>query len=90
MFSWRGFAEKTLHFIKNWKNGKILVGTQMMMVDEDIIAEATGMVKDGIKFYKDRSVSDKAADIFPITDGEKRKLVKVDNSYHSPKRICRP
>lgn len=80
----------TKHFIKNWKNGKVLVGTQMMMVDEDIIVEAMGMVKDGIKFYRDRSVSGKVTYRFPIADGEKKKMVKVDNSYHSPKRIYRP
>lgn len=80
----------TKHFIKNWNNGKVLVGTQMKKVDEDVIAEAMCMVKEGIKFYKDRSVSNKATDRFPITDGEKRKLVKVDNPYHSPKCICKP
>lgn len=77
------------NFIKTWKSGKILVGTQRMQVDEDVIAEATGMVKDGMKFYRDRSVSNKSVDRFPITDGERRKLVKADNPYYSPKRICR-
>lgn len=61
-----------------------------MQVDEDVIAEATGMVKDGMKFYIDRRVSDKATDRFPVTNGERRKLVKANNPYYSPKRICRP
>ncbi|XP_059066974.1 uncharacterized protein LOC131858067 [Cryptomeria japonica] len=79
----------TKHFIKNWKNGKILVGSHMMIVDEEIIAEAT-MITEGMKFYRDRSIFDKAADKFHVTDDERKKMVKVDSSYHSPKQICRP
>lgn len=62
----------------------------MMNVDEEVIAEATGMTTEGMKFYRDRGILDKVADKFPITDGERRKMIKIDNSYHSPKRICRP
>lgn len=80
----------TKKFIKNWKNGKVLVGTQMMTVDEEIIAEAMGMMTEGMKFYRDRIISDKAVDKFLVMEGEKKKMVKVDNSYHSPKCICRP
>lgn len=61
----------------------------MITMDEEIIVEATGMMIEGMKFYRDRSISDKAANKFPVTEGEKKTMVKVDNSYHSPKRICR-
>lgn len=80
----------TSYFIKNWKNGKLLIGSHMMNVDEEVIAEATGMTIKGMKFYRDRGISDKVVDKFPVTDGERRKMIKIDNSYHSPKRICKP
>lgn len=62
----------------------------MMNVDEEVIAEATRMITEGMKFYRDHNMSDKAVNNFPVTDDERRKMVKIDNSYDAPKRICRP
>lgn len=62
----------------------------MMNVDEEVIAKATGMITEGIKFNRDHNISDKVADKFPVMDDERRKMVKIYNSYHAPKRICRP
>ncbi|XP_059064705.1 uncharacterized protein LOC131856796 [Cryptomeria japonica] len=45
-----------------------------MTVDEDIIAEATRMITEGMKFYRDCSISDKVVDKFRITDDERKKM----------------
>ena len=52
-----------------------------MEVTKDVIAEATGLEMDGINFYRERKLSDRAIDEFMESEHEKSRLVKIGNSY---------
>ena len=61
-----------------------------MEVSKDIIAEATGLDMEGINFYHDRKLSDKAIDEFVDSSKEQNCLVKIGNSYYNPASISWP
>ncbi|XP_059073267.1 uncharacterized protein LOC131874065 [Cryptomeria japonica] len=55
------------------------------MLDEDLVAEVTGLQKEGTKFYKDCKFSVEATKNFPKSDEERAQLAKKDNvSYYLP------
>ena len=54
----------TQQFIKTWRDGSIMVGNQRIDVTEEVITKAMGLDMDGIKFYQDRKLSDRAIDKF--------------------------
>lgn len=93
-----GFMEKltgsnhsiTRQFIKTWKDGSILVGNQRMEVTKDIIAEAMVLGIEGINFYRDRKLLDRAMEEFADMAKECNKLVKIGNFYFSPGSISHP
>jgi hypothetical protein len=54
------------------KEGSILVGNQRMEIMEDVITKAMALGIDGINFYRDRKVSDKAVTEFAVTAKERK------------------
>lgn len=48
---------------------------------EEIIVEAIGLELDGMKFYKERKISNKVIDEFFETEQERNRLVKIGTSY---------
>ena len=60
----------TQQFLKSWKEGSIMVGNQRMEVTEEVIAEATGMELEGLNFYRERKLSDRAVDDFVDSETE--------------------
>ena len=61
-----------------------------MDVIEEVIVEATGLDMDGIIFYRERKLLDKAIDDFVETDQEKSCLVKIGNSYYNSASVSQP
>lgn len=61
-----------------------------MEIIEDVIVEAIGLGVDGIKFYRDRKVSDKAVTKFDVTVKERKHLVKISKTCFSPSSISHP
>lgn len=80
----------TRKFIKTWKDEIVLVGNQRMEVSGDIIAEEMGLDMEGINFYWDRKLSDRGVDEFADSAKEHNRLVKIGNSYFSPRSILHP
>ena len=58
-----------------------------MEVTEETIMEATGLDLDGMNFYRERKVLDKAIDDFVKTKHERNCLVKIGNSYFNPTSV---
>ena len=56
-----------------------MVGKQRMEVTEEIISKATGLDMEGINFYRDRKVLDKAVDEFTESAKERKRLVKISS-----------
>ena len=54
----------TRQFTKTLKNGSVIVGNQCMEITKDVITKSMGLEMEGINFFKDRQVSDRAIDIF--------------------------
>ena len=77
----------THQFIKSWKDGSVMVGNQHMDVTEDVITEATRLDMDGINFYQERKLLDRAIDDFVQIEKQKNCLVKIGNSYYNPTSI---
>lgn len=59
-------------FYKKWKKGMLKMGDQMVEIDEDLIAQATGLTREGCNFYRDRKVSKEAIERYPETEKEKK------------------
>ena len=58
-----------------------------MEVIEDVIATAMRLEMDGINFYQERKLSDRAIDEFVDSKHEKSRLVKIGNSYINPTSV---
>ena len=80
----------TQQFLKSWKEGSIMVGNQRMEVTEEVIAEATGLELEGLNFYREHKLSDRAVDDFVDSEIEKARLVKIGKSFVNPASISRP
>ncbi len=61
-----------------------------MDVIKEIITEATGLDLDGINYYRERKLSEKAIEDFVETEQERKHLVKIGNSYYNPASISCP
>ncbi|XP_057832882.2 intracellular protein transport protein USO1-like [Cryptomeria japonica] len=59
--------------------------SRQVKVNETMIAEATGLPMDGIKFYRDRKLFNAAVKKFRKDEEEKAKLVKGSHTYYSPR-----
>lgn len=79
--------EITRIFKKGWNKGTLTIGNRKVKVIETMIAEATGVPMDDIKFYRDRKISDAAMKKFLKDEEEKDRLVKGSHTYYSPKVI---
>lgn len=71
----------TRQFLKRWKNGTMLVVNQRMEVIEEIITDSIGLKIEGINFYRDKKMSNRVMDEFVELAKERKRLVKVSNSY---------
>lgn len=58
-----------------------------MEVTKEVIVEAMGLDMEGINFYRDRKLSDRAIDEFVNSKKEQNRLVKIANSYFNPTSI---
>ena len=52
-----------------------------MEVTVETIAEAIGLDLDGMNFYRERNILDKAIDDIAKTEQERNRLVKIGTSY---------
>lgn len=73
--------EATKHFEKKWKNGELTLFGRKVEINENLIAEVSGMSTDGHIFFRDRVFSDEVVIKFPKKEKERMKLVKISNSY---------
>ena len=78
----------TQQFIKTWRDGSILVKNHRMEVSDEIIVEAMRLDMEGINFYQNRKLSDRAIDEFVELVNERNQLVKISNSYFNLASIC--
>ena len=60
-----------------------------MEVLEDIIVKVMGLDMEGINFYHDRKLSDRAIDEFMDSAKERNRLVKISNSYYNLASVSR-
>ena len=67
-----------------------MVGNQCMEITEEVIAEATGLELEGLNFYRERKLSDRAVDDFVDFEIEKACLVKIGKSFINPASISCP
>ena len=67
-----------------------MVGNQHMEVTKEVIVEATGLELEGLNFYRERKLSDRAVDDFVDSESEKARLVKIGKSLINPASISRP
>lgn len=49
-----------IFFEKNWDNGVLTLFSRKVELNEDLIADVTGMSTDGKKIFRDRVFSDEA------------------------------
>ena len=56
----------------------------------EVIAEATRLDMEGINFYWDRKLSDRAIDEFVDSAKERNRLVKISNSYFNLASVSWP
>lgn len=77
----------TKTFVKEWKNGKLDIFGKVFVVDESLVAEVINLSIEGIKFYKDRNLSDGTIKKFPKIVKEKENLVRVNKSNFEKKQI---
>lgn len=61
-------------FAKGWEDGEIILFGRKVAINEQLIAEVTGLPMDGIKFYRDRKLSDQVVLKFPKFEKEKEDL----------------
>ena len=61
-----------------------------MEVTKEVIVEATRLDMDGINFYQEMKLSDRAIDDFVETEQEKSYLVKIGNLYIHLASVSRP
>ena len=67
-----------------------MVGNQRMEVTEEVIVEATDLELEGLNFYRERKLSDRAVDDFVDSETEKARLVKIGKSFIKMASISRP
>lgn len=72
--------EATNLFVKNWNNGNLTLFGRNVELNENVIADVTGLSTKGNKFFRDRNFSDEAVIRFPKRDKERLSLVKIANS----------
>lgn len=70
LHGWDGTV--TSFFCKNWRKGMLKMGDHTIEIDEDLIAQATGLRMEGYNFYRDKKVSKEAIDKYPETEKEKK------------------
>jgi len=61
-----------------------------MEILEEVIAKATGLELEGINFYRERKLSDKAIEEFVESELEKSRLIKIGKSYINLAFVSRP
>lgn len=66
------------------------MGDQMVEIDEDLIAKATGLNREGCNFYRDKKVSREAIERYPVTQKEEKRLVKLSKTYYPPRDFAKP
>ena len=77
-------------FIKTWKEGSVMVGNWHMEISKEVIAKATSLELDGINFYREQKLLDKAIEEFVDSELEKSRLVKIGKSYMNLTSASRP
>lgn len=78
------------HFIKTWREISVMVGNQRMEITVEVIAEAMGLEMEGLNFYRERKLSDRAIAEFADSKVEKSRMIKVGKSYINPALISHP
>lgn len=72
-------------FARSWSNNRVTLFGEIWQIDENLVAEVTGLQTEGSKFYRDRKYAAEAFKNFLKSKDEKGKLVKKDNiSYYTP------
>ena len=61
-----------------------------MEVKKEVIAEAMGLELEGLNFYREQKLSDRAMDDFVDSEMEKARLVKIGKSFMNPAYISHP
>lgn len=74
-------------FKKGWNKDTLTISSRKVKVNETMITEAMGLPMDGIKFYRDRKLSNVAVKKFPKDEEENARLAKGSHTYYSPKVI---
>lgn len=75
-------------FAKSQSNNRVTLFGQTWQIDENMIAEVTGLKTEGTKFYRDQMYAAEAFKNFPKLEDEKGKLAKKDNiSYYTPQQV---
>lgn len=75
------------HFVKKLKEEGIILFGGKVIINEGLIGEVTGLSIEGMKFFRDRKISDEAVMKFPKSEEEREVMVKVSNSYFEANTI---
>ena len=67
-----------------------MVGNQCMEITEEVIVEAMGLELEGLNFYREWILSNKAIEEFVNSELEKSRLVKIGKSYINPASVSHP
>lgn len=66
------------------------MGDQLVEIDEELIAKAMGLKREGCNFYRDRKVSREAIERYLVIEKEKKRLVKLSKTYYPPRAFAKP
>lgn len=71
----------TYSFFKNWIEDRVTLHGVMVKLNEEFIAEITGLPMEGIKFSKETSISNATFKKFPKMEAEEKNLEKNGDFY---------
>lgn len=74
-------SEITNVMVNSWSNGKVKVNGVYFQITEEVIAEVTGLLMEGHKFFRDKKLSTNAIKDFARSTEEMNKLVKKETFF---------
>ena len=67
--------------VNSWNKGKVKVNGVYFQITEEVVAEVTGILMEGHKFFRDKKMSSNAIKDFVKNAKELNKLVKKETFF---------